>query len=325
MPARHTPTPRLSVDGLSVTYRGSRPNPAVTGVSFSIGVGESLAIVGESGSGKSSVARSLGGLLQGKADVSWESMAIDDTRFVPGDVEAGVGGVAGRLLSYVFQEPKAYLNPSLRIGGQLCEILGIHLKLGRREAEREAVELLDHVGIPDAARRMNDYPHQLSGGLAQRVAIAMAIAPRPAVLVADEPTSSLDVTVAARVVALLRRLQRDRGMALLHITHNLYLAARSSDRVAVMYAGEFVEVGTAADVLRNGAMPYTRGLLAAAPAADGRTRMRPIPGSPPDMREPSTGCRFAPRCAHVHAGCAHDVGLRTVADGHHVRCTLVEG
>ena len=322
---RSSGTARLEVRGLSVTYRTAVPTPAVTDVSFSVGVGESLAIVGESGSGKSSVARALGGLLRGSADVAWDELAIDGRSFRPAQLAGPSNPVAGTLLSYVFQEPKSYLNPSLRIGSQLREILGTHLGMGRREATAEAVQLLGDVGIPDGARRMADYPHQLSGGLAQRVAIAMAIAPRPVVLVADEPTSALDVTVAARVVALLRRLQRARGMSLLHITHNLYLAARSSDRVAVMYAGQLVEVGDAAQVLTDGRMPYTQGLLAAAPSADGMREMVPIPGAPPDMRFVGHGCRFRERCPLAADPCGEDVALRDLGGGHDVRCWRAEG
>jgi peptide/nickel transport system permease protein len=315
--------PAMSVRGINVDYRTRPRTRAVSGVSFDLGIGSSLSIVGESGSGKSSVVRAIGGLLLGKADVTWDELTIQGEHAAPNELTRGVAPGSGRLLSYVFQEPKSCLNPSLRIGTQLTEVLRLHLGLDRGNAREEAVKLLSEVGIPDGERRLNNYVHQLSGGLAQRVAIAMAIAPKPAILIADEPTSSLDVTVAARVIGLIRRLQAARGMALIHVTHSLHLAAKSSDRILVMYAGQVVEEGVAGEVLLSPQMPYTKALLAAAPKADGTGGLTPISGSPPDLRFASLGCRFQERCVHAQDGCSTEIPLRETTADRLVRCRRV--
>lgn len=310
-------TALLQARGITVEYRTRPVTRAVSDVSFDLEAGTALSIVGESGSGKSSVVRAIGGLLRTSADVSWDSLIIDGTSVLPTDV----GAV--RRLSYVFQEPKSYLNPSLRIGRQLMEILKLQFGIDQREARRRSIELLADVGIPDGERMLGEYVHQLSGGLAQRVAIAMAIAPEPSILIADEPTSALDVTVAAKVIGLIRKLQGERGMALIHVTHNLHLAAKTADRILVMYAGEVVESGVARDVLEAPQMPYTKALLAAAPTADGQGGLKPIPGGPPDLRYTPGGCRFQPRCVHADDRCSAPIRLTRTGPEACARCCRV--
>lgn len=308
----------LSVDGLTVTYRGRRQMTAVSDVKMSLARGESLAVVGESGSGKSTFVRAIGGLLSDRATVAYKQLTVNDV----GLDSANRLPTLGRDVAYVFQEPQAHLNPSMRVGSQLMEVLRLQRGMSKKAAVAEATSLLTEVGIRDSRSSLRGYAHQFSGGQAQRIAIAIAIAAQPRLLIVDEPTSALDVTVAARILALLRRIQLERGMAMIHVTHNLHLAARTADRVAVMYAGQIVEVGAAGDVLSQPRMPYTQGLLQAVPAADG-SRPQPIPGSLPDLRASIVGCRFAARCPYVREDCHEPVALRRMPDGHEARCVLV--
>jgi oligopeptide/dipeptide ABC transporter ATP-binding protein len=313
------PNDVVQVEGLTVTYRGTRSSAALSDVSLTVARGEAVSVVGESGSGKSTLARALGGLLAGRAALDYRSLvvngrALDERGRMPG---------LGTDIAYVFQEPKSHLNPSLRIGTQLTEVVRLRRPdLDRRGRAAVAAQLLEEVGLDGGAARLKDYPHQFSGGQAQRISIAIALAAEPELLIVDEPTSALDVTVAARIVALLRRLQTDRGMSMIHVTHNLHLAAKTADRVAVMYAGQIVETGPALDVLQDPCMPYTQGLLRAVPSATS-SELVPIPGSMPDERDSIHGCRFAERCSLAHAACAAEVMLVDAGPERRARCVLV--
>jgi oligopeptide/dipeptide ABC transporter ATP-binding protein len=306
----------LKIEDLRVTYGGARAIRAVDGVSLEVGPGEALAVVGESGCGKSTLAKAVGGLLPPKARIEAGALEVNGQ-----DVRGNSGGRRGNSnrtlkLGFVFQEPKSHLNPSLKLGTQLIEALDDESRRSRKTAQEKILRLLREVGINDGERRLRDYPHQLSGGIAQRVSIAMALAGDPDLVIADEPTSALDVTVSARVVGLLRRLQRERGVGLVHITHNLHLAAKSSDRVAVMYAGQIVEEGPASSVLDHPQMPYTEALLSAVPRVDSEAgHLTTIEGAPPDLHRPPPACRFAPRCPIAQPKCHEEAPeLRWVGD-----------
>ncbi|HSG47867.1 MAG TPA: ABC transporter ATP-binding protein [Longimicrobiales bacterium] len=291
---------------------------AVNGVSWSLHAGESLALVGESGSGKSVSALSVMGLVPPPGRVEGGEVRLRGSDLL-GLTAAGWRRIRGKELAMVFQDPMTSLNPVLAVGRQVTEVLREHTTLRGREAKAEAIRLLTRVGIPDAGRRHRDFPHQFSGGQRQRVMIAMALACKPAVLVADEPTTALDVTVQAQIVALVRELQAELGMAVLWITHDLALVAGLVDRVAVMYGGRIVEEAPVAELFGNPRHPYTRGLLASMPRMDDQdpaalpesgpapgslSRLAAIEGRPPDLRVPAGEalpdlCAFAPRCPHA--------------------------
>jgi len=261
--------PLLDVQHLSVTFGG--PSPAVDDVSFQMAAGETLGLVGESGSGKSVTAFSILRLLQPPGRITGGSVIFQgrDLLTLP---ESEMREVRGAGISLIFQEPMTALNPVMRVGDQIGEALLVHGKATRAEARSRAVELLDAVKIPDAARRVRDYPHQLSGGMRQRVMIAIALACRPPLIIADEPTTALDVTIQAQVLELLRELKARYNLALLLITHDFGVIAEMADRVAVMFKGKLVEHGPVRDILRHPSHEYTRTLLAAVPGAGGRTR-----------------------------------------------------
>jgi len=279
---------------------GGRLAPAVNGVDFDLAAGEALAVVGESGCGKTLLARALLGLAPEAARVSG-SISIGGRELVGSNAEEW-RRVRGRQISLVFQEPASAFDPVATVGAQIVEAVRAHRKVARSEARRTAIERLREVGFPDPLRGMTEYPHRLSGGLKQRAFLAMALASDPAVLVADEPTTALDATVAAQVLELLDRLRLDRGLALLLITHDLGTVATHADRVIVMYAGRVVEEATAADLFRAPRHPYTRGLLASLPRLSARARgasrrFDAIPGVVPDLASRPAGmCSFAPRC-----------------------------
>ena len=306
-PVPHGPV--LEVDGLSVGFAdGRRMVPAVHDVGFVLHPGETLALVGESGSGKSVTSLAAMGLLppaprtrvSGSALLRCRDGTVRDLLALP---DAAMRRLRGDEIAMIFQEPMTSLNPVHRIGDQIAEGLRFHRGLDRRAALTRAEALLDRVGIPDAARRLRAYPHELSGGMRQRVMIAMALGCDPAVLIADEPTTALDVTVQAQILDLLKDLQRETGMALVFITHNLGVVAEIADRVMVMYAGRIVERGGVVPVMTAPLMPYTRGLLASVPRLDLRGgEMASIPGTVPDPRAPPPGCAFAPRCDHALPG-----------------------
>jgi len=279
---------------------GGRLAPAVNGVDFDLAAGEALAVVGESGCGKTLLARALLGLAPEAARVSG-SISIGGRELVGSSAEEW-RRVRGRQISLVFQEPASAFDPVATVGAQIVEAVRAHRKISRSEARRTAIERLREVGFPDPLRGMTEYPHRLSGGLKQRAFLAMALASDPAVLVADEPTTALDATVAAQVLELLDRLRLDRRLALLLITHDLGTVATHADRVIVMYAGRVVEEATAADLFRVPRHPYTRGLLASLPRLSARARgasrrFDAIPGVVPDLASRPAGmCSFALRC-----------------------------
>ncbi|MDH5315386.1 MAG: ABC transporter ATP-binding protein [Gemmatimonadota bacterium] len=295
---------------------------AVNGISYAIDAGRALAIVGESGSGKSAGVLSVMGLIPPPGVVE-RGQAFLKGRDLLALPPAERREVLGRDIAMIFQDPATSLNPVLTVGFQVAEGLRQHLDLSADAAERRVVELLNLVGIPDAANRLHGYPHEFSGGQRQRIMIAMALACDPAVLIADEPTTALDVTVQAQIVELVKRLQRQLGMAILWITHDLALVAGLVDEVAVMYAGCIVEQGPVRDIFRAPRHPYTRGLLAAMPRwdADGQERLVAIEGSPPDLRQPLAHCPFAPRCPAAADRCRQDnPGLAAVNAEHRVAC-----
>ena len=313
----------LEVSGLTVGFRqGSALRTVVRDVSFSLRRGELLALVGESGSGKSVTALAVMGLLpEGIAAVSGGSV-----RFAGQDLGSlspeERRRLRGRRLSMIFQEPMTALNPVMTIGQQLAETLLAHGQCGRREARARAVRLLEEVGIPAAATRLRDYPHQLSGGQRQRVMIAMALACRPELLIADEPTTALDVTVQAQIMELLNRLRRQLGTAVLFITHNLALVREQADRVAVMVSGQLVETAPAAELFRRPCHPYTRLLLRSVPSAAGRhAALAAIDAPRPGVSPHPAACAFATRCPLVQDTCLTEPpGDQTPAPDHHVRC-----
>ena len=315
-------SPLLSVAGLTVditTPRGVLR--AVRGVSFDIGAGETLCLVGESGCGKSMTALALMGLLPAGAKRSAQTLTFEGENLATA-TSRRLASLRGNRMAMIFQEPTTALNPAYTIGDQLCEVHRRHKGSTTGQARQRAVELLDKVGITAAGERLGQYPHQLSGGLRQRVMIAMALMCGPTLLIADEPTTALDVTIQAQILRLLIDLQRELGIAMLLITHDLGIVARVANRVAVMYAGEIVESGTAAALFDRPRHPYTRGLMASIPIP-GRTppgeRLGAIPGIVPSLIGDVEGCAFRDRCAYALPVCGHAVPWRTRA-GQGWRC-----
>ncbi len=298
---------------------------AVRGVDFAVEPGKTLAIVGESGCGKSATIHGLAGLIPTPPGRVTSGSVRFEGREILGLPARQANRIRGKRIGMIFQDPMTSLNPTMRVGRQITEALRFHEGLRGGAARRRAVELLERVRIADAAARVDDYPFQFSGGMRQRVMIAMAVACGPALLLADEPTTALDVTVQAEILSLLAELQRERGMAIVLITHDLGVVARMADQVAVMYAGQIVERGSAEDVFARTAHPYTLGLQGAMPhGAEGDRRpLVPIPGSPPDLFRPPPGCAYFDRCPHAMRLCqGRDPPLWTLAAGHASRCWL---
>ena len=293
---------------------------AVRGVSLVLRRGATTALVGESGSGKTMLARSVLGILPDGAQCSGR-VWLDGRDLRTLDASA-MRKVRGRRISMVFQDPMTALDPVVRVGDQVAELVRVHLGAGRRVARARARQLLADVGVGDAARRARQYPHELSGGLRQRVAIAMALACEPTVLIADEPTSALDVTVQAQILDLLRRLQLERDLTVLLVTHDLGIVAGYADEVAVMYAGRVVERGDTRSLFAAPAMPYTGALLDAVPRLDGPSHRRVpvIGGQPPDARVEPAGCAFAPRCARATGRCESERPVLAGSAAHEVAC-----
>ena len=292
--------PLLTVDNLHVEFAGRhRTVRAVRGLSYTIRPGETLGLVGESGSGKSVSALSLLGLLPKRVGKITQGSAVFDGRDLIGMPEEQLRRVRGSKIAMIFQDPLSSLNPVLTIGRQITEALETHKGMDRKASHKRAIELLELVGIPNAKGRVNDYPHQFSGGMRQRAMIAMALSCEPALLIADEPTTALDVTIQAQILSLLSRLRSELGMAVLIITHDLGVVAGFADRLAVMYAGRLVELGPTEDMLASPSHPYTIGLLRSLPRLDRprQAALTPIEGSPPDLAADLVGCPFAPRCA----------------------------
>jgi len=316
--------PVLSVENVSIAFASRHGRlPAVRDLSFSVGRGETLAIVGESGCGKSLTALSLLGLVPPPGVVEGTAIRLEGTNLI-GLPEKALRTVRGARIAMIFQEPMTALNPVLTIGEQVAEAILEHEKVSRKAARARALELLERVRIPDAGRRFSDYPHRLSGGMRQRVVIAMALACAPAVLVADEPTTALDVTIQAQILDLIDELKRERGTAVVLITHDLGVVAEHADRVLVMYAGRKVEERTTADLFAAPAHPYTRGLIAARPVlgeAGTRHRLTEIPGTVPALAAMPAGCAFAPRCGLAEPACRAEVpALRQWGAGGRVAC-----
>lgn len=297
----------LEVEGLSVDLRTpSGTVRAVDGVGFSVRKGRTLALLGESGCGKSMTALSIVGLLDPVAEVTGGSVRVSGTDVLRLD-GAGRRKLAGPVLSIVFQDALTALNPVQPVGRQLAEPFRIHRGMSRRDAAQKAVELMTRVGIPEPRLRARSYPHQFSGGMRQRLLIAMAVALDPDVLIADEPTTALDVTVQAQIMRLLRELQTERDMALVLITHDLAVVAQRADDVVVMYAGNVVETGPVGEVFSRPRHPYTKGLLDSVPEHAVRGRPLPaVPGSPPELSAVPSGCVFQARCPLVRERCAQE-------------------
>ena len=326
--------PTLDIAGLSTVFRmGKRRIVAVRNLDLTIAPGETVALVGESGSGKSVTSLSIMGLLpKGVGEVETGRLAL---RRKSGDIvdlrelsREAFRRVRGNDIGMVFQEPLTSLNPVYTVGEQIAEPIRIHKGRSRALAFGDAIGLLEDVGIPDPKRRAGQYPHELSGGMRQRATIAMALACDPTLLIADEPTTALDVTIQAQILDLLKRLQSERGMSMLFITHNLGVVAEVADRVAVMYAGSIVETGTVADVFSHPRHPYTKGLMRSVPRIGEATALKeagtPLPtiaGSVPSLANLPAGCPFAPRCGYAVEACtAAFPDLAETGNGHLSRC-----
>lgn len=292
----------------------------VSGVSFDLRQGEVLCLLGESGSGKSVTMRALMRLFPSTARIGG-SIKIDGIGILSLP-ERGLRDIRGRLVSMVFQEPMTAFDPVFTIGSQIAESVAYHDGLSRRAARARALELLELVQIPSARQRLGAYPHELSGGLRQRAMIALALACRPKVLLADEPTTALDATVQIQVLLLLRELQMELGMATIFVTHDLGVACEVADQIAVMYAGRFVESGSVTEVMDAPRHPYTEGLLRSTIHAGTKGRkLDPIPGAPPDLAELPPGCAFAPRCSSSIQGCLDGQPTNfSLGGSHHARC-----
>jgi oligopeptide/dipeptide ABC transporter ATP-binding protein len=316
--------PVLEVRDLVVEFATEDgPLRAVDAVSFTVGRGEIVGLVGESGAGKTLTAEAILGLVRcPPGHVSGE------VRFRGRDLlaldEPALARIRGKDIAMIFQNPAASLNPVFRVGQQLVETMALHLGEGRGALRRRTAEILTRVGIPAAATRARDYPHQFSGGMAQRVMIGMGVACAPALLIADEPTTALDVTIQAQVLSLIRRLARELGMAVLLVSHDLGIVSQMCHRVIVMYAGRLVEEASIATVFRAPAHPYTKALIGCLPGLDDGSRLGAIPGVMPGLRALPPGCRFHPRCGVAEPRCATEVpALRPAGADHIAACHLV--
>jgi peptide/nickel transport system ATP-binding protein len=319
-----TTAPFLQVRDLRVKFVSREATArAVNGVTFDLERGKVLCVIGESGSGKSVMMRSLLRLLPKKRAVVEGKMIVGD-RDIGAQSEREMTKLRGSLISMVFQEPMTALDPLYTVGEQIAETVRRHENVSAKAAMERALQLLEYVRVPSPERRLKAYPHELSGGLRQRVVIAMALSCRPSLLLADEPTTALDASVQIQILVLLRGLQKESGMSMIFVTHDLGVAAQIADQVAVMYAGRIIEYGQASDVLLSPQHPYTRAMLAATAKDQSRDKpLEAIGGSPPDLRHLPEGCHFAPRCAHAIAQCGFDPPEATDAVGHMARCVRV--
>jgi oligopeptide/dipeptide ABC transporter ATP-binding protein len=326
-PGSAAPTDRalLAVEGLSVGYRSERGVvSAVDDASFSVQRAEVLGLVGESGCGKSTVAGAILGLLPPNAEVRG-SIAYEGEELVAAD-PAVLRRLRGNRIATIVQDPLSSLDPTFAIGEQIAEAVRTHGKVSRSVARQRALDVLGEVGIPDPRQRYGDPPHRLSGGMRQRVVIAAALVNDPSLLIADEPTTALDVTIQAQILALLLRLRDDRGAAIVLITHDLGVVATVCDRVVVMYAGQIAERAATGDLFARPAHPYTTALLDAVPTVAHRPgSLRVIAGAVPDLTTVGPGCRFAPRCPHAGPRCTTRPPMSTLGDGHDVGCWLAAG
>ena len=315
----------LSVRDLSVRFVARDGDvTAVNGVSFDLDRGQVLGILGESGSGKSVTLRALIGLLPAERTVIGGTIGVGGAA-IPAARTARLAELRGRKIAMIFQEPMLALDPVFTIGDQIAEAIVRHEAVPWSAARKRAQELLELVQIPSAARRLRNYPHEMSGGMRQRAMIALALSCRPEVLLADEPTTALDVTVQIQIVLLLRSLQRELGMSVIFVTHDVGVAVEISDRLAVMYSGRIVEAGTTAEVIGSPRHPYTAGLLGSSVrTARKGVPLRTIPGLPPDLRRLPPGCSFAPRCRHALSACQQEMPALAALEADHLsRCRRV--
>jgi oligopeptide/dipeptide ABC transporter ATP-binding protein len=298
---------------------------AVDGVSISVPRGEAVGLVGESGSGKSMTLRAILGVLPGEARITSGEVLLDGTNLVPLPSSA-LNRIRGPKLAMIFQEPMSALNPVMRVGWQIAEGPQVHLGLSRAKAAERAIDLMRRVGIPDPERRFRSYPHEFSGGMRQRVMIAIALSCEPSLILCDEPTTALDVTIQDQILRLLARLCGEEGVSLVFVTHDLPVVAQLCQHLAVMYGGQIVERGPVQDVFAQPQHPYTLGLLRSAPDVDEvRASLVPIPGSPPSLITPPAGCRFHPRCQFAQDDCREQPPpLREVAGGRETACLHYE-
>jgi peptide/nickel transport system ATP-binding protein/oligopeptide transport system ATP-binding protein len=319
-------TPLLEVRDLQTSFMLGRGDPvlAVDGVGFTVDAGETLAIVGESGSGKSVTVLSIMRLLPARVGrITGGSIRLGE-RELTALPEEEMRGIRGKEIGMIFQEPMTSLNPVHTVGAQIAEVLIEHEELSGPEARERAIEMLETVGISEPSRRVDNHPHEMSGGMRQRAMIAMALACRPSLLIADEPTTALDVTIQAQILDLMEELQAELGMAIIFITHDLGVVAQMARRVVVMYAGQVVESGPVAEIFSRPRMPYTAGLIGSIPRL-GKSRpgqrLRTIPGQVPSISERPAGCRFSTRCTHVQPECrVASPPLEQISGGHEVRC-----
>lgn len=325
LPTEPTRSPErcLDVENLGITYGGA--TPSVAGVTLQLREGEILGIIGESGCGKSSIGLAMLGLLPATAEVTADTFTVAGHDYID-ETEDRMRQIRGNDVSMIFQEPMSALNPLIRIGDQIEEVLLLHNPMSRAEASRRALEMLRLVQVPEPELRMKQFPHQLSGGMRQRIVIAIAMAAEPKVLIADEPTTALDVTVQAQIMELLKELQEEVGMGLILITHDLGVVADVADKIAVMYSGRIVESAPVREIYRQPAHPYTKGLLESIPRVDMKGReLFAIKGLPPNLLRLPTGCEFAPRCPYALEKCvAERPATREIAPLRTVSCHRAE-
>ncbi len=320
----NTPDILLSVRGLRTEFHTDQGVArAVDGVSFDLPAGGTLALVGESGCGKSVTALSILRLIPNPPGRIAAGEVLFDGRNLLALEAREMRRIRGNDITMIFQEPMTSMNPVFRIGDQIAAVIRLHRGLSKKEARREAIALMDRVGIPAAASRVDDYPHQMSGGMLQRVMIAMALACGPRLLIADEPTTALDVTIQAQILDLLNRLRAETGMSVLLITHDLGVVAETAEQVVVMYAGRVVETAPVRALFAEPKHPYTQALFASLPAISRGKRLTSIPGSVPAATSFPTGCRFHPRCAHAMPVCSlREPPLLDTGNGHQAACWL---
>jgi peptide/nickel transport system ATP-binding protein len=315
--------PLLSVRDLRVGFTTRRGTlTAVDGVAFDIAAGEVLGVVGESGAGKSLTGAAVIGLIEPPGRILGGEVWLAGRRIDTLPAQA-MRTLRGRRIGMVFQDPLTSLNPLYRVGDQLIETMRAHMRISDGDARARAIALLHDVGIQGARARIDGYPHTFSGGMRQRIVLALALCAQPDLLIADEPTTALDVSIQAEIIALIKRLCRDRGTAVLLITHDLGVIAEAADRVAVMYAGRIVELGPVRDIVQRPQHPYTRGLMGAIPAARNAARLVQIPGTMPRLGAIPRGCAFHPRCSHAFDRCRRERPERMAAGASEAACWLV--